>query len=143
MDVQDDDAFERVRSAVADAFGNDFEWDASLLDLPRKGVVRGIDQARAKLAVSLLGHLGARVLIDEDAWYDSDGWPSPTITEEQNLQDVLELVRQYLKGDGSRWNGLLTVGLYKSRGMVYRGMSRWSALPEYPNPAWDVWDEIV
>jgi hypothetical protein len=143
MDVEDDDAFARVKAAVADVFGEQFEWGYGTRDPSRKGVVRGVTQDRAELAASILRHLGAGMVIDEEAYTDPMAWPNPSIPEEENLQDALDLVKSYLTAQGSRRDGLLTIGLYVSQGMVYRGMSSWSELPEYPMPAWDVWDEIV
>ena len=106
MDVEDDDAFERVKIAAADAFGEDFEWGGSLTGLPRKGVVLKIDEERAVLAASLLGHLGARMAIDEEAYAEPGLWFS-SITPYENCKDTLETVEKYL--DGGHGAGLLTV----------------------------------
>jgi hypothetical protein len=70
MDVEDDEDFERVKAAASALFANRFEWGGPLSGLPRKGVVREIDEDEARRAHDVLEALGARMLIDDGAYVD-------------------------------------------------------------------------
>lgn len=68
MDVPDDGDRERVDQVARAMFGDAFNWGGPLSDNPRKGFVREIDEPTAELASRVLEAVGARTLIDEDAY---------------------------------------------------------------------------
>src|SRR5437867_4464314 len=106
MGIEDDANVQRVDSVVQALFAEDFEWHYGRADDMRKGVVRQIDEQTAEVARKALDAVGARTLIDEEAYTEPGLWLS-SITPEENRRDAFAIVEKYLSDPRGARGGVL------------------------------------